>query len=190
MFDEVGTSTGFLLWDSAVHMVEYLLQRRGIIKGRNIVELGCGLGLPGFVCAQLGARKVGLTDRPLVVKLCSKGVDLNELPNVFAECLEWRDGDALNLKEKSFGGHVDIIIACDCIFAPLFGDNFLLLNMLDTLAQESTLVLLGVERRANDGVDGFFAAAKSLFSVEVGWAYNDDPRTVAIFELKKLARVK
>jgi len=206
MFDEEGTNTGFLLWDSAVHMSEYLAQHREIVFGKTVLELGCGLGLPGFVSARLGAKKVGLTDRPLVAKLCEKGIKLNELDNhsgeeeedsVFAEALEWRDGDVRELKQRQFHDQLDVIIACDCVFAPLFGDSFLLLNMLEVLTTTNATntscstcstsppprVLLGIERRLNDGVDGFFVAAQKSFDVHVKWAYQGNPRTVAIYEL-------
>ena len=196
MFDEEGTNTGFLLWDSAVHMSEYLVQHRGFIQGKNVLELGCGLGLPGFVCALLGASKVGLTDRPLVAKLCAKGISLNGLSRdrVFAEALEWRDGDVKELKQRQFHNQLDVIIACDCVFAPLFGDSFLLLNMLEALTADSppspTLVLLGIERRLNDGVDDFFVAARKSFDVTVRWAHTGDPRRVAIYELTRRPQKK
>ena len=49
-----GTWTGTLIWDSAVHVCELMLSAawRGRMRGTSVLELGCGLGLPGW-CAHL-----------------------------------------------------------------------------------------------------------------------------------------
>jgi hypothetical protein len=49
---------------------------------------------------------------------------------------------------------------CDCIFAPLFGDSFLLLDVLLMLSGEGTRVLVSSERRPEDGIDRFFESAR------------------------------
>ena len=64
------------------------------------------------------------------------------------------------LKRDELGGACpDLIIACDCIFAPIFGSSFLLLQMLTFLAGPGTTVLLAVERRKDDGAEAFFEQA-------------------------------
>ena len=72
---------------------------------------------------------------------------------------EW-DADGARVLLSNIGGKPDVIIACDCIFAPLFGDSFLLLEMLTLLSSRDTYILLGVERRKDDGVDRFFECAR------------------------------
>ena len=54
------------MWDSAVHVVEWMLcdaawRRR--VRGASVLELGCGVALPGLVAHLLGARVALLTDR-------------------------------------------------------------------------------------------------------------------------------
>ncbi len=80
-------------------------------------------------------------------------------PTLYAASFEW-DADGARALLSNLGGKPDLIIACDCIFAPLFGDSFLLLEMLLLLSSQDTYVLLGVERRNGDGVDRFFDCAR------------------------------
>ena len=80
---------------------------------------------------------------------------------VAALSFEWHAEAAESLRREHYGGgSPEVILACDCIFAPLFGDAFLLLQMLELLAGDSTTVLLGLERRRNDGAERFFECAE------------------------------
>lgn len=49
------------LWHSALGLGEFLTRHQKMISGKEIVELGCGLGLPGIVASLLGGR-VTFTD--------------------------------------------------------------------------------------------------------------------------------
>ena len=52
-----GTWSGSLIWDSAVRAAELLLgDWRARVAGCSVLELGCGLALPGLVAHLLGAR--------------------------------------------------------------------------------------------------------------------------------------
>ena len=67
------------MWDSAVHVVEWMLcdaawRRR--VRGASVLELGCGLALPGLVAHLLGARVALLTDR-----LANRNANPNPNPN-------------------------------------------------------------------------------------------------------------
>ncbi len=58
---------GLKLWESAVDLARFLLERSsppvsagapctGSMAGMRVIELGCGHGLPGIVCALAGAE--------------------------------------------------------------------------------------------------------------------------------------
>ena len=51
------------VWDCAVVLARYLEKQAGSLKGKRVIELGCGVGLPGLVAYSLGAEVVHLTDR-------------------------------------------------------------------------------------------------------------------------------
>lgn len=52
-------------WNAARSFSTYLLAHGpDFVKGRKILELGAGGGLPSIVCAAAGAEKVVITDYP------------------------------------------------------------------------------------------------------------------------------
>ena len=159
-----GTWTGTLVWDSAVHVCELLLSapEAARVRGKTVLELGCGLGLPGLVCHALGASQVLLTDRLMVTSLVGEGLMLNSVPLSQARAieLEWSDEAAYSIKQEHLESEApDLLIACDCIFQPLFGSAFLLLQMIQALAGPETIVILALERRKDDGAEAFFEQA-------------------------------
>jgi predicted nicotinamide N-methyase len=169
-----GTFTGSLLWDSAIHVSELLLSSSAWherIRGASVVELGCGLALPGWVSHLLGARAALLTDRAAISDLVEHGRMCNGAPeNVATVEFPWSDEGAQTLLAHSLldGSHPDVLIACDCIFMPLFGGPFLLLQMLLLLAGPHTHILIGLERRPDDGAESFFQeAAAAGFTTQV-----------------------
>jgi predicted nicotinamide N-methyase len=160
-----GTWSGSLVWDSAVHVVEFMLSDamwRRRVRGACVLELGCGLALPGLVAHLLGARAVLLTDRRVIADMVGEAVAINSLPaeTVRAFELDWAPGAAAPVLATHLGGGApDVIVSCDCIFADLFDSNFLLLDVLSEIASPATAILLGFERRPGDGVERFFAQA-------------------------------
>jgi predicted nicotinamide N-methyase len=60
----VSSEFGLFLWPSAHVLAKYLWAgREGLIRGKSVIELGAGCGLPGLLCARAGATRVVLTDR-------------------------------------------------------------------------------------------------------------------------------
>jgi predicted nicotinamide N-methyase len=49
------------LWPSAIGLATFISEHPGWIKGKSVVEIGCGLALPGIVAGMLGGHVV-LTD--------------------------------------------------------------------------------------------------------------------------------
>lgn len=104
-----GTWSGSLLWDSAVHVVECMLgdaEWRGRLRGASVLELGCGLGLPGLLTHLLGARLALLTDRALISALVGEAIGCNGLPTeaVRAFELDWAPGAAPPILARHLGG--------------------------------------------------------------------------------------
>ena len=62
----------------ATTLSAFVVERRGLVAGRRVLELGCGRGLCGLVAAQCGAASVVLTDyEPAVLALARKNVEAN-----------------------------------------------------------------------------------------------------------------
>jgi SAM-dependent methyltransferase len=73
------------VWPSAMRMCDVCSAAKDAIVGRRVLELGCGPGLPGILCAQLGASHVLLTDFvPAVLDIARDNVEGN--PAVSAVC--------------------------------------------------------------------------------------------------------
>ena len=70
-----------VLWPSAVAAAGELARQPALTAGKRVVELGCGLGLPGIAAALCGARSVLLTDQePRALRLGLTSATLNALP--------------------------------------------------------------------------------------------------------------
>jgi nicotinamide N-methyltransferase len=55
---------GHHLWNAGRLISTYLEQNPSLVKGKTILELGAGAGLPSIVCGVLGAGKVVVSDYP------------------------------------------------------------------------------------------------------------------------------
>eukprot|EP01065_Artemidia_motanka_P036444 TRINITY_DN44367_c0_g1_i1.p1 TRINITY_DN44367_c0_g1~~TRINITY_DN44367_c0_g1_i1.p1 ORF type:complete len:329 (+),score=83.37 TRINITY_DN44367_c0_g1_i1:71-1057(+) len=159
-----GTWTGTLLWDAALCCSEMLIrdeELRAACRSGPVVELGCGLGLPGMVASLVGAPRVFLTDRELVSALAEENARRNGLDGAVGRCLDWSDGGFAGLLQET--GEPAVIIACDCIFFPLFGSSAPLLDALLGLAGPRTLCVVSSERRPEDGFQRFCDDAEKDF---------------------------
>lgn len=64
------------------------------MANRNVIELGCGLGLPAIVAAKLGAASVTATDfHPACIPYCKANTIKNGAPQVICRTLDWRSPD-------------------------------------------------------------------------------------------------
>lgn len=155
---------GTVLWRAAVRLIDAALlgPTRLVVSDASVVELGAGLGVPGMVCARLGARVV-LTEQDSLVELLERNAQANFDSGIRCAELDWEADKARRLKnDLNDGEFFDIVICCDCVYVPLYGDSFYkLVEAIDMLAGPDTQVLLSVERRfvkgGEDGVDTFLA---------------------------------
>lgn len=178
---EDGTWAGFILWDAAMHMIDQMLTNRdlgALVSGKRVLELGCGLGLPGFVCHKfLGAEHVLLTDRVDVVQICQDNLQFTQCSDgISTRTLEW--DNPVELEEC---GEVDVLLAADCICRPIYGDSFPLWDVIHRLSdlaikanRTPPIVLVSVERRHNDGLEDFIAVATNGGAdVQELWAFEE-----------------
>jgi predicted nicotinamide N-methyase len=77
------------IWSSALGMVEYLSINQQLVRDKDVLEVGAGLGLPSLYTACL-AKKVLVTDYlPEAIELLK--VNTADLKNVSAQLLDWRE---------------------------------------------------------------------------------------------------
>ncbi|KAH8062119.1 lysine methyltransferase [Aureococcus anophagefferens] len=129
-----------------------------------------------------GATPVALTEQASLVDLLERNVAANFAPEAAKtiDCRElfWSREKARELRDELLGGApVDVILCCDCVYVPLYGDCWIqLLEAIDALAGPTSDVLIAVERRhvrdGDDGVDAFLAgmAANGFAASELATA--------------------
>ena len=110
---------GLVLWPAAVALALEISHRAHEFRGRRVLELGAGVGLPGIVAAAHGGRVVQ-TDRDLdALALCRRNADRNgialtqqvadwETWEADAEC-DWLIGSDI-LYRTSLHGHLRRIL--------------------------------------------------------------------------------
>ena len=107
--------------------------------------------------------------------------------SITAKPLSWSRTDVNSLLDdlgKSDSGF-DIVVNCDCVYEPLYGKSWHLLNeTIDELLKVNpqTLVVSSMERRAADGIDLFIEEMKNMEhvrSVEKVWS--DEQKRIEIY---------
>ncbi|KAL1484685.1 hypothetical protein MTO96_032441 [Rhipicephalus appendiculatus] len=93
-------SYGMYVWPCSPVLAQYLWFNREHIKGKRILEIGAGTGLPGILAALLGARVTLSDSSPLGLKNCQRNA-LFQL------------------------GPIDIILGSDCFYDPKDFENII-----------------------------------------------------------------
>ncbi|MCX8044706.1 MAG: methyltransferase domain-containing protein [Desulfobacterota bacterium] len=96
------------LWPSAVALANFLLSWNYRLTGAQVIELGCGLGLPSLVAAGRGARVLATDFHPHNEYFLRRNIALNDLANIAYCLLDWNSPPP-NLS-------ADIIIGSDLIY--------------------------------------------------------------------------
>ena len=108
--------TGATLWRSARAIVADEICGPLMAEGRDVLELGCGVGLVGLACARCGAESVVLTDsRPEVLQLATNNARRNDLGDVRVAHLDWAAPEASALAAE--GARFSLVVAADCVYA-------------------------------------------------------------------------
>ena len=188
---------GTRVWHAAIAMVHFLAKEySNKLPTATLLELGCGLGVPGMLCHSLYGCETYLTDQESIVSQLVHNIQHNfgsnsadefaaatgaEKSAIHALPLTWSKEDHL-LHDIDFS----IVINCDCIYEPLYGESYkALAQVLETLLKRNpdALVLTSVERRTADGVDKFVECMRaSPFVTAVTKVWSDDDFKLEIYQ--------
>ncbi len=79
------------LWAASIALVQYLKSNPNWIEGKNVIEIGAGLGLPSFSIANI-AKSITITDNvPEAVELFKKNIQQLKTNNIQAMVLDWNE---------------------------------------------------------------------------------------------------
>ncbi|KAK1931127.1 Methyltransferase-like protein 23 [Phytophthora citrophthora] len=111
---------GLFVWPSALILARFVAREaNSLCRGKVLLELGCGTGLPSILAGLCGATKVYLTDRADaadVQRNAEANIQLNGLQSR-AEFIPLVWGDMLVSNELvSVFQTVEIVLAADCFY--------------------------------------------------------------------------
>ena len=77
-------------WPSAISLATFVDRNSHIVKGKNVLEVGAGLGLPSIV-ASYHANNVVCTDYlPEIISTIEFNIEKNDRQNMVAKQFDWR----------------------------------------------------------------------------------------------------
>jgi methyltransferase-like protein 23 len=82
---------GVALWPAAIALAHEVASRADAIRGRSVLELGAGTGLPGIVAASLGARVVQTDRNELALSVCRRNGERNGIRTIEHRLADWAD---------------------------------------------------------------------------------------------------
>ena len=95
-----------VLWPAAQGLSIYLSKMGEWLKGKTVIELGCGLALPSMVCAKLGAKVTATDFHPDVPKFLARNLKNNKIDINYVS-MDWR---------KDRLGTFDFVVASDVLY--------------------------------------------------------------------------
>jgi predicted nicotinamide N-methyase len=125
------------LWPAALGICEFLSLHPGIYRGKKVLELGAGLGLPSLLCAR-EADSVLCTDLSAdAMGYARASADLNGLNNVNCRVIDWTEDCA--------GMSTEVLLLSDINYAPeSFASIF---QLLENFLEQGTTIILSTPHR-------------------------------------------
>ena len=153
------------LWHGGAALAARVFERPELVRGKRVIDLGCGLGIAGIAAAMCGAKEVVMSDREERALWCAlAGCRANGVRDVRALAREWNFPDDVELPPLPSFDEVedcgsdcvvsavkvdwfepelaptgfDVVLACDVLYTPAAVDAI------------ATLVLRLFEKREDD----------------------------------------
>jgi len=162
LYPELGQQ--YRAWDCSLLISRYLEKfQQELCMDKRVLELGCGVGLPGLCAGMLGASEVTLTDMASARSVVEENIKLNCLQHrVKFHPLHWdKPEEAMQL---SFP--FDLIICSDLIYADQ-QSVLMLVNRLADCAAFGTHILSFHEKRLGASAVDFFR--EQLLLIGFNW---------------------
>ena len=101
---------GVRVWPAARTLARLISEHLIDVRGKRVVELGCGLALPSLSACRAGALKVVATDRAELRDLVETNAATNHCTDLQFKEFDWLETEQADL------GQADMIIAADVIY--------------------------------------------------------------------------
>jgi predicted nicotinamide N-methyase len=167
-------TTGFSIWSAALVMARWLNTKSW--DDASVLELGSGCGVPGLAIAvsKPPPKQVFVTDlNPKTVENLGSNIELNELENVQAMCMDWSDKSTWPQEQ------LDFVVGSDLIYQKSLVP--LLTEVVMGLLKPGGTFLYVAPDNGRDGMEEFIAKMKKRCP---GWkqevapsSYHSNPLT-------------
>ena len=112
-----------VVWPSSLALCGYLLQDKiySRLKGKSVIELGCGLAIPSIIASKGGAICTATDNHPNVLQFLVRNVELNEPSSIRYVTLSGSEGSKFS---HSSANEFDLVIASDVLYEQKLVEHF------------------------------------------------------------------
>ena len=167
---------GVALWPAALAMAHEIATRADEFRGRTVLELGAGTGLPGIVAAALGASVVQTDRSELITHVCRMNGERNRMTGIEYRLADWTEWDDPKRYDWMIGSDVLYADSLHDSLRRIFDENLVpggRLLMADPYRAYSLLFMEDLERSG-------WKITHSRWSIGEG----DSARPIAVYELR------
>ncbi|HEX2640391.1 MAG TPA: methyltransferase domain-containing protein [Pyrinomonadaceae bacterium] len=165
---------GVTLWASSIALAHDLATRKDL-RGKNVLELGAGTGLPGIVAASGGARLVQTDNNKVALTLARRNLDRSELKSVEQRAVDW-----VNWNDTD---RYDLILGSDILYSKEMQPH--LRRIFESNLAAGGRVLLSDPFRAT-AINFFETLERNGWSIKISkWSVGGESsrRPIGVFEL-------
>jgi len=126
------------LWPSAIALSKFLVEQKVIHAGAKVLEIGCGLGLPGIVAAKLGANVIFSDYLPEALEAARMNAHQNGISDSAFLTMDWR-------KPEMIPG-LQFILASDVAYERRSFES--LMQAFDFYIRKNVVIILSEPNRA------------------------------------------
>lgn len=174
-------NTGGFLWNCGNQLSRWLFARRALLKGRNVLELGCGLGLPSFVASGFAALTVATDYEPALMDLFRLNAANNSILVAAEGSPRQKSGLATAVLDftsatsvRSIGlGMWDLVLFTDCIYNGQAGEA--LPHVLLALLRCDGIAIGVFPPEKRPGIEAFWEVARAAGITWVECNLDDGP---------------
>lgn len=97
---------GVMLWPASIALAHDLLARGDALRGKRVLELGAGTGIPGIVAASLGAEVLQIDRSEVAIHVCELNKARNGVPDLQVREADWESFEASQPYDLILGSDV------------------------------------------------------------------------------------